>query len=286
MGGDATVYDVRFSGYDGNRTPSWQAVIVLAWWSLLRTFGRRRGWGAKFVPWALLFLAFLPGLGVLTVRGLLASEFDGPNELPIDLLPYVGYLGFITTLIVVWTALVTPELICPDLQYRVTSLYFATAVSPWRYVLGKWIACMTALLGMTMLPVLLLWIGNVLFADSVVDAITEDADMLPRIIAAGLVVAVFFSTIGLAIAAQTGRRAYASGTFVGIALGSSILAGALGVAVSPALGTAVNVIGVPFQLAERIYRENYVNMTAAISGYVVMVGAAAAALWLRFRKAS
>lgn len=279
----AQVHDVRFQGYRGERTPPWQAPLVLAWWSLLRAFGRRRGWSAKFVPFALLGLAFIPGVGVLTVRALLSSNFPG-QELPIELLPYSDYLGMIGTLIVLWTALVTPELICPDMQYRVTSLYFATAVSPGRYVLGKWLASMVALTAMTVLPTLVLFLGNVMFATSVWDTLKADADAVPRIIAGGLLVAAYFSSLGLAVAALTGRRAYAVGALVGLVLGSAILAGALESAGFERLGGAVNLVAVPIQLAQRLFRDNDISVVSHSLGYAAVLLLSAVVLVARFRR--
>lgn len=281
-GARAQVHDISFAGYDGERTSATRIPFVLAWWSLLRAFGRRRGWSAKFVPFSLLTLAFLPGVGVLTVRALVADQFEA-GELPIDILPYAEYLGIIGALIVLWTALVTPEMVCPDIQHRVTTLYFATAVSPSRYVLGKWLASLTAMLGMTLLPVVVLWIGNILFAPSITHAIRTDIDQLPRIIAGGLLVAVFFSTLGLAIAALTGRRAYAIGALVGLVLGSGVLSGVLSVSGNDALSQAVNLVGVPILLSARLFEDNNIVLWANIASYVVIVAGAALILLNRFR---
>lgn len=279
----ATVHDISFAGYSGTRTPVAAVPVVLAWWSLLRMFGRRRPWTAKFVPFAILALAFLPGLGVLTVRALLAENFSA-SELPIDILPYSDYLGLIGTLIVLWTALVTPEMICPDIQHRVTSLYFATAVAPARYVAGKWLASLAAMLAMTLLPVLMLWVGNILFADSITDALAADSDQLPRIVVGGLLVASYFTTLGLAIAALTGRRAYAIGAFVGLVIGSGALSGVLTASGrDETVAGAVNLVAVPIQLAQRLFEDNGTSIAGHVITFVVVVAASSLILLRRFR---
>ena len=278
----AQVHDVRFAGYTGERTPTWTAPLTLAWWSLLRAFGRRRGWTSKFVPFALLGLALIPGVGVLTVRALLSSEFPG-QELPIELLPYSAYLGMIGTLIVLWAAVVTPELVCPDIQARVTSLYFATAISPGRYVLGKWLASMAAMLGMTLVPVVVLWLGNVMFADSIPDALADDAANLPRIVGAGVIVAAFFSTLGLAVAAVTGRRAYAISAFVGLTLGSVVLAGVFDSTGHETLAFALSLVAIPTLLAQRLFEDNDIPVVAMCVSYAVVIVVSLIALRARFR---
>lgn len=281
----AQIHDISFAGYDGERTSVARVPLVLAWWSVLRAFGRRRGWVAKFVPFALLGLAFMPAVGVLTVRGLFAKQLD-EIQLPVEMLPYSAYLGIIATMIVLWTALVTPELVCPDIQHRVTTLYFATAVSPSRYVFGKWLASFGALLSMTLLPVLLLWIGNIMFAPSVTDALRADLDQLPRIVGAAVIVAVFFSTLGLAIAAMTGRRAYAIGALVGLILGSGVLSGVVISTGNTDLGAAVNLVGAPIQLAQRLFDDNGISVGAHVLSYLIIVGLSAFALLNRFRSRS
>lgn len=278
----AQIHDISFAGYDGERTAAAKVPFILAWWSLLRAFGRRRGWTAKFVPYSLLGLAFMPGVAVLTIRGLFASQ-DGAPELPGEILPYSNYLGIISVVIVLWTALVTPELVCPDIQSRVTSLYFATAVSPSGYVFGKWLAAFAALLSMTLLPVLVLWVGDIMFATSVTDALRSNIDQLPRIIGAALIVAVFFSTIGLAIAAMTGKRAFAIGALVGLILGSGVLSVAIFSTGNEHLAMAVNLVLLPIQLAQRLFGDNEISVGTHAVSYVIIVGLSAFALLNRFR---
>lgn len=289
---DARVHDVRFSTYQGERQAPIRSLLVLARWTLLRAFGRRRGWGAKAIPIGIAALAFLPGLGVLAVRALLADRFD-TSELPIDLLPYRDYLETIGALIVAWTALVVPELVCPDIRYRVTSLYFATAVSPRRYVLGKWLAAFTAMLGITLLPVLILFVGNVFFATSALDALRDDADQLPRIVGASLLVSVYYATLGLAIAAQTGRRAYAIGTFVGLVIASGVVSGVATEALGyERWGPALNLVALPVRLGRELFPADPEALAGGIDvailphaiAWTVVVACSALALALRFRK--
>ncbi len=97
----ARVHDISFAGYEGERTSASKAPLILAWWSLLRAFGRRRGWVAKFIPFMLLGFAFMPAVAVLTVRGLFADQLN-TIQLPVEMLPYSNYLGIIGTVIILW----------------------------------------------------------------------------------------------------------------------------------------------------------------------------------------
>ena len=60
--------------------------------------------------------------------------------------------------------IITPELVCPDRRDRTLSLYFSTAISRGDYVVGKVLAAVLPLLLMTLVPPLVLYAGNMVFA--------------------------------------------------------------------------------------------------------------------------
>ena len=226
MSGPAQVHDVGYAAYDGERLGRAQAVWWLARWSALRALGKRRGWTAKITPIALAITAFLPGVSVLGVRALLADNFD-INELPVDVLPYADYYGVIGVILVVWTAVLAPEFLCPDRRDRVLSLYYATATAPREYLLGKVLGTLAPLLFITLGPVLVLFAGNTLFANDAFGYLTDHLDELPRLIGGGVAISVYFTLLGLAVSSLTSRRAFAVGGFIALTLLSAFFAGAL-----------------------------------------------------------
>jgi hypothetical protein len=94
---------------------------------------------------------------------------------------------------------------------------------------------------------------------------------------------VFFSTLGLAIAAMTGRRAYAIGALVGLILGSGVLSGVVSNGGNDRLGAAVNLVGVPLDLAQRLFGDNGISVVTHAVSYVIIVGLSAFVLLNRFR---
>ena len=67
-------------------------------------------------------------------------------------------------MILVFAVVVTPELLCPDRRDRTLTLYFSTAVSRSEYVIGKLLAAILPLLLLTLVPLVFLYAGNVVFA--------------------------------------------------------------------------------------------------------------------------
>jgi ABC-2 type transport system permease protein len=81
------------------------------------------------------------------------------------------------------------------------------------------------LLALTLLPVLLLFLGRVLAAEDLVGALGDEIGFLPAILGSGLLHAVVLASIGLAISSVAGRRAYAAAAILAIFLVGSVMSG-------------------------------------------------------------
>ena len=220
---DARVIDVRFDRYRGERSGRAWAVWSLARWSSMRAMGARRGWKAKLIPIALILIAFAPALMVLGLRALFPSTIADLS----NALPYSHYQEMIAIVILVFAVVITPELLCPDRRDRTLTLYFSTAVSRFEYVLGKFIAAALPLLCLTLVPLLFLYAGNVVFAVHPVGYIRDHAGDIVRILAGGLAPAVFFALVGLAVSSLTSRRAFAVGGYLALMVVPTIVGGVL-----------------------------------------------------------
>ena len=220
---DARVIDVRFDRYSGERSGRGWAVWSLARWSALRSMGARRGWKAKLIPIALILIAFAPAFVVLGLRALFPGVVDNLG----DALPFSNYQDMISIVILVFAVVITPELLCPDRRDRTLTLYFSTAVSRFEYVLGKFLAAALPLLALTLVPLVFLYLGNVVFATHPVGYIQDHAGDIARIVVGGVVVAVFFASVGLAVASLTSRRAFAVGGYLALMVVPTIVGGVL-----------------------------------------------------------
>jgi ABC-2 type transport system permease protein len=220
----ARIEDIGYARYEGERRSRFAAIWSLARFGALGTLGARRSWRAKIIPIALIGLAFAPAIVVLGIHALVGARFAG--RFP-DLVPYSSYYLEIGIVVLLFAGITTPDLLCPDRRHRVLSLYLSTAVSRPEYVAGRMLGALLPLLLCTLAPVLVLFAGNTVFADDAFAYLKDNWSVVPRIFAAGGLLAAYFAFIGLAISSLTSRRALATGVYVGVMLASQTLAGTL-----------------------------------------------------------
>jgi ABC-2 type transport system permease protein len=218
------VHDVRFTRFDGELDGEGAAIFSLARWSALRSMGARRSWKVKLLPIALTLIAFAPAIVVLGLRALFSTRVDINIE---TALPYRDYAGMIGLVIVLFAAITTPELLCPDRRHRVLTLYFSTALTRGQYVFGKTLAAIVPLLGVTLVPMWFLYAGNVLFALHPLGYVQNHFQDAMRITVGGFALAVWFGLTGLAIASLTGRRAFAVGGYLAVMTIPVVIGGTL-----------------------------------------------------------
>ena len=284
----ARIEDVRYSRYTGDRRGRLWGIVALARWSALGALGARRSWRAKLIPVVLAVVALGPAIVVLGVRALFASRIDADLT---QALPYREYVNLISVVILCFTAVLTPELLCPDRRDRVLDLYHSTAVSPRDYLTAKVGAAVGPMGIVTLLPVLVLFLGNVLFAVHPHGYLEAHWRDLYRIIGSGIEIAIYFGLVGLAISSLTARRAWAVGGLVGLLLISSatsvVLTEGLGASDTAEL-LALPVI--PVHLARQMFPavdDPFALSTGAwFAAYVVVVVVSLGILLARYRKAA
>jgi ABC-2 type transport system permease protein len=248
---DARIVDRGYRPYDGPRRGVPGAVRSLAWHSALRALGLRRSFWAKLLPLASMGIAYVPALVFVGIAALLPEQLvDGTGLLP----TYAGYYGFITAAIVLFVALVGPEVLCPDRRHRMLGLYLASPLTRDTYLLAKVLAVIPVLALVTLGPPLLLLIG-LTFADAGPDSVGDFLLSLTRIVAGGLVISAPYTAVSLAAASLTDRRPVASAGIILVLLISSVATAALVASGADQRLLLLNLLAVPFELVQRIYGE-------------------------------
>ncbi len=205
-----TIYDIGYRHYDGPRLGRRGAVTAIVSAGLRAVFGLGRSGRAKILPWGTVALALLPAVVAVAIR-VLAGDI-------IELYSYDNYLWEIGALLPIFLAAQAPELVVNDVRHSVLPLYFSRPIWRLDYVAAKGTALALALLSITLLPLLLLFLGRVLAADDVVAAFGDEAGSLVQILGSALLHAVVLASIGLAVCALAGRRAYAAGAVLALFL--------------------------------------------------------------------
>jgi ABC-2 type transport system permease protein len=242
----AQITDRRFQRYAGPRHG-----VLYSFWSLVRyslawVIGFKRSTRYKLIPIIVVAIAYLPSLVLIVV-----ATVAPPGT---KLAGYAAYYQFVMTAIYIFIALTAPELICPDRRHGTLRMYMTSNLGPATYVAAKLVAVWATLAIVTVGPVLVEFLGLSLVGRGP-DGLTRSLMTLGQVIGGGLLLAVFFGSVALAISSLTDRNAFAS---AGIILGFVLSAAALGILQGPLNGPAwialVNVNQVPLELVSRIYQ--------------------------------
>ena len=215
-----TIYDIGYRRYDGPRLGRGGAVGAIVQAGVRAVFGLGRSGREKIIPWGAVILAVLPAVVAIAVR-VLAGDI-----IP-DLYNYENYLWQIGALFGIFVAAQAPELVVNDIRHRVLPLYFSRPMSRFDYVAAKLAALALGLLSLSLVPVLVLFIGRVLATDDLLAALGDEVGSLPGIIGSGVLHAVVLASVGLAICSLASRRAYAAGAVLAVFLVGSVVSAVL-----------------------------------------------------------
>ncbi|MEA2652522.1 MAG: type transport system permease protein [Chloroflexota bacterium] len=212
-----TIYDLGYRHYDGPRLGRRGAIGAIVGAGLRAVFGLGRSGRSKILPWGVLVLGLIPAGVAVAIRVLVGDI--------VDLYSYQNYLWGIGALLPIFVAAQAPELVVNDMRHRVLPLYFSRPIGRFDYVFAKLAALSLALLGLTLLPVLVLFGGRVLAAEDLVGTLGDEIGALPGIVGSGVIHAVVLASLGLAICSLAARRAYAAGAVLAVFLIGGVVSG-------------------------------------------------------------
>ena len=217
------VFDLGYQRYDGPREGRMRARKAL-WINGVRTaLGLGRGSRAKILP----VLLFVAAIAPAVILALLASQLDDMAVPGLDLPGHAGYYRMVSVILLLFSAIIAPELLCPDRRNGVIHLYLVRPLTTTDYVAGRWLAFFSITLAIVYSGQVILLIGLILAAAEPLEYLRETWLDIPRFLAAGLAVAFFTTTIPMAVSAFTTRRAYAAAFVIGLYIISAPVAGVL-----------------------------------------------------------
>ena len=274
-GGHGAVYDRGYRPYDGPRGQRGAATFALYKASMRRALGLRRSWRQKVAPFLLLGVVTIPaivnvGIGYVTRDEVFRNR--------IEIISYRSYVG-VSAALLLFVALVAPDVMCPDRRQRVLPLMFARPMTGVDYVIAKVGAIATIVFAFSFIPQLVLFVGNMFVSDSALDYLTGHAAILWKVPIAVALLAIYYAVIGVAISSLTDRRIVAGAAVIGLFLVTSI---ASGIIVGPrfqresgSIGALLNILALPLQLRDLVFLGR-IDSDSALSG--VANGGALAAL--------
>lgn len=213
------IYDLGYRNYEGPRLGRWYVVRSLTALSVRHTFGFGRGVGPKAIAFALIAFTLIPALVQVALGVLVPEDFEfvRPAE----------YYGFVQVIIILFVAAMASELVGNDRRNNVLPLYFSRPLERSDYVFAKVTALTLGLQALTLVPQMLMFLGNWLGAADQSEWLSDNISDLPAIIASALLVSAEFAAIAIVIATFASKRAFALVGILGAMLVSSIVTGVL-----------------------------------------------------------
>lgn len=281
---DARIVDRGYRPYDGPRRGVGGAVRTLAWHSVLRALGLRRTIWAKVFPLLSVVIAYLPAFVFVGMTVLVPEELTSGGGLLPD---YPDYYGFISIAIVIFVALVGPEVLCTDRRDGMLSMYLASPLNRTTYLVAKIVAVLPVLALVTLGPPLLLLVGLTL-ADAGPESVGDFLLVLGRVVVSGVAISAVYTALSLAAASLTDRRAVASAGVILLLLVTSVSTNTLLELDGPEHLMLFNLLFLPFELVYRIYGAagaqpgiTTAELILANAGWAVF---GTAVVWFRYRR--
>ena len=155
MRGDAQIAARGFQPYDGPRRVWPGRSAASAGESIRATLGIGRPARTKIFPVAAVGIAYVPAIVFVGVAVLIPGDLLDPNEVA----DYAGYYGFITLAIILFSALVAPEVLVSDRRNGMLAMYLSTPLHRGTYLASKAIAVGATLALVTLFPPILVLLG-------------------------------------------------------------------------------------------------------------------------------
>ena len=130
MRGDAQIAARGFQPYDGPRSGVAGAIRSVSWESIRATLGIGRPARTKIFPVAAVVIAYVPAIVFVGISVLIPGDLLDPNEVA----DYAGYYGFITLAIILFSALVAPEVLVSDRRNGMLAMYLSTPLHRGTYL--------------------------------------------------------------------------------------------------------------------------------------------------------
>lgn len=201
---EAEVFDLGYQRYTGPREGRNRARLALFENGVRTVLGIGRGGRAKILPVGLFLAVMTPAVVfviILAFIGEAGADFiPGPPD----------YYSIVSVILIIFGAIMAPELLCPDRRDNVLPLYLVRPLTSTDYLIARFLAFFAIVLVLVYAGQIVLQAGLILTASDQVDYIRDNWQDVPRILFMGVLIATFISVGPLAVAAFTTRRAYAA----------------------------------------------------------------------------
>lgn len=277
---DGVIHDIGYQRYTGRRLGRRYAAASLYTHSLRTAFGLGRSGKAKVFPFIVVGLAFLVAVVAVALRSQTGQV----------LINYLQYCDAIGTPLLLFVAIVAPELVSRDLRARTLPVYFSRPIRRTDYALVKLAAMISAMWLVLAGPLLLIYLGGVFTPHT--DVLHETEDFIGGLGYAAIY-SIIFSSLAILVASLASRRAVAAGVIVAVFLVPAPVVGVLQLIGGTAVSQLARTLD-PIFLVQGLKSWIYHTQTLELDGYgpaylivaVLVVGVCTSLLALRYRRVS
>jgi ABC-2 type transport system permease protein len=237
-------------------------VLALYKASVRRAIGLRRSWRQKFLPLALLAVVSIPaavnvGIGYATRN----SPLEG-----FSFFTYREYVG-VSSALLLFVAVCAPDVVCPDRRQRVLPVIFSRPLTGTDYVLAKLGAIASLVFAFSILPQILLFVGQTLVSkDGSLQYVSDHADVVWKVPVAVAALAAYYAALSLAVSSLTARRVVAGASVFGLTIISSVVAAILHDANAlGGRGPLFNLLALPLLVRDLVF-EGHIHDGSPLAG--------------------
>lgn len=264
--GDARILDRGYRRYQGTRTGTGGAMRSVVLHSVQRAMGLRRTLWAKVLPFAAVLIAYVPAIVFVGVIALIPAK-----DVPRDFLPTYGdYYGFIIAAIMIFAALVAPEVLCTDRRSGMLGVYLSSPLDRTTYLVAKAAAIAGVISLVCLGPPLLLLVANLLQSQGP-EGFVDIVSTAGRVIGAGVVITLLYTGVTMGVASLTDRKAIAAAGIILLFLVSITVTGILTSTGGSNTSQVFSVTLLSLDLATRVHGERSIILSGTPS--VVVWGA-------------
>ena len=220
---EGQLFDLGYQRYEGPREGRTRARKALFVNGIRTCFGLGRGAMAKILPILFFGAVMVPAIVFIII----AATTERLIGVPLDIPGHADYYEIVSLVLLLFSAVIAPELLCPDRRSGVITLYLVRSLTFSDYVLGRWLAFFVVSLLFIYTGQVVLMVGLTMSSTEPLEYLRDNWADIPRFLAAGLVIAIMTTTIPLAAASFTTRRVYASAFVIGLWLITASAAGIL-----------------------------------------------------------
>jgi len=219
MSESSVIHDIGYQRYAGQRLGRGPVFGALYVHGLRAAFGFGRTAKAKIFPWLVAGITVLVAVILAAVR----------SQTGVVALNYVQFADAMSWLVILFVAIVAPELVSRDLRAGVLPLYFSRPLRASDYIGAKFVALVTAVWLLLGVPQLIMFLGAAFTTKTGMSGVwNELGDLLPGW-AYSMLWALLFAAISLLVASLTGKRAFAAGGIVAVFLMTTPVVGVLSI---------------------------------------------------------